>query len=239
MEKIDSEQLDSLAKFQDLEIEMRKLRQQLETEPAILIALAGQCDDKQTQLDECRQRSEELKKEYRSQESDTQLNLDHIKKSQAKLNTVKTNKEYQSLLKEIDEIKKKNSSIEDAMIASLDTIEELEQQIVEHEKDWAELDQQIAEKKAIVEKEREALRLRLTELEGRAGSISDGIHSELMRLYNDIKTKKGGTGIAPVIDAVCQGCHLNIPPQMYNELHRRDSLKNCPWCERIIYWKEG
>jgi predicted nucleic acid-binding Zn-ribbon protein len=29
---------------------------------------------------------------------------------------------------------------------------------------------------------------------------------------------------------------MNIPPQMYNELHRFDSLKNCPHCQRIIYW---
>ena len=238
MDKIDSKQLDSLARFQDMEVEMRKLRQQLETEPAILISLAGQSNEKQTQLDDCRQRSEELKKEYRSQESDTQLNLDHIKKSQAKLNTVKTNKEYQSLLKEIDEIKKKNSSIEDTMIECLDTIESLEQQIVEHEKDGAEIDQQIAEKRAVIDKEREALRLRLAELDSQAGSIAEGIDGKLMRLYNEIKSKKDGTGISPVINAVCQGCHLNIPPQMYNELHRRDSLKVCPWCERIIYWKE-
>lgn len=239
MDKIDSEQLDRLAKLQDLEIEIRRLRQQLETEPGILIALAGQSDEKQTQLDDCRQRTEELKKEYRSLESDTQLNIDHIKKSQAKLNTVKTNKEYQSLLKEIDDIKKKNSSIEDTMIECLDTIEKLEQQISEYEKDCDELGQQIAEKKAAVEKEREVFRDRLADLDGQAKSNSDSIDSELMHIYNGIKMKKGGTGIAPVIAAVCQGCHLNIPPQMYNELHRRDSLKICPWCERIIYWKEG
>jgi len=239
MDKIKSEQLDQLATLQDLEVEMRRLRQQLEIEPAALIALVVQSDEKQTRRDECRRRSEELKKEYRSQESDTLLNLDLIKKSQAKLRSVKTNKEYQSLLKEIDEIEKKNSSIEDTMIECLDTIENLEQQIAEQEKDCTELDQQIDEKKAILEKEREELQIRLAELDNRAEGISDGIDSELVRIYNVIKTKKGGIGIAPVIAAVCQGCHLNIPPQMYNELHRRDSLKICPWCERIIYWKEG
>ncbi|CAB5079821.1 hypothetical protein D3OALGA1CA_42 [Olavius algarvensis associated proteobacterium Delta 3] len=125
------------------------------------------------------------------------------------------------------------------MIEYLDTIENLEQQIAEQEKDCTELDQQIDEKKAILEKEREELQIRLAELDNRAEGISDGIDSELVRIYNVIKTKKGSIGIAPVIAAVCQGCHLNIPPQMYNELHRRDSLKICPWCERIIYWKEG
>lgn len=66
MDKIKSEQLDQLATLQDLEVEMRRLRQQLEIEPAALIALVAQSDEKQTQSDECRRRSEELKKEYRS-----------------------------------------------------------------------------------------------------------------------------------------------------------------------------
>jgi len=239
MDKIDSKQLDRLATLQGVELELQRVRQKLETPPAALIALAGQSDEKQTQLEECQRQSEELKKEYRSNESDTQLNLDHIKKSQAKLSTVKTNKEYQALLKEIDEIKKKNSSIEDLMIACLDSIEDLEKQIFEHERDREEIDQQVAEKKAIVEKEQAALRLRLSDLEARAKEVSDDIDAELLRIYSGIKLKKDGVGIAPVISAVCQGCHMNIPPQMYNELHRRDSLKICPWCERIIYWKEG
>jgi len=239
MDKIDSEHLDRLATLQEFELEMGRLRRKLETPPAALIALAGKSDEKQTQLEDCRSRVEELKKEYRSNESDTQLNLDHIKKSQAKLSSVKTNKEYQAMLKEIDEIKKKNSSIEDVMLDSLDTIEDLEKQISEHEKDCEELDQQIADKKAVIEKEQEALRLRLADLDGRATDVSNDIDGELLRIYNGIKKKKDGVGIAPVISAVCQGCHMNIPPQMYNELHRRDSLKICLWCDRIIYWKEG
>jgi hypothetical protein len=44
-------------------------------------------------------------------------------------------------------------------------------------------------------------------------------------------------GIIAVIDAVCQGCHMNIPPQMYNELQRGDNLTKCPMCQRLIYWK--
>ncbi|MEE9535799.1 MAG: C4-type zinc ribbon domain-containing protein, partial [Desulfobacterales bacterium] len=35
--------------------------------------------------------------------------------------------------------------------------------------------------------------------------------------------------------AVCQGCNVNIPPQLYNELQRFDTLMFCPHCQRIIY----
>jgi len=32
---------------------------------------------------------------------------------------------------------------------------------------------------------------------------------------------------------------MNIPPQMYNELQRYDSLKLCPFCNRILYWDKS
>jgi predicted nucleic acid-binding Zn-ribbon protein len=31
---------------------------------------------------------------------------------------------------------------------------------------------------------------------------------------------------------------MNIPPQVYNELQRCDSLKYCPSCFRIIHWQD-
>ena len=65
--------------------------------------------------------------------------------------------------------------------------------------------------------------------------VSAEIEPELMKTYITIRENRG-TAVAGVNDAVCQGCHLNIPPQMYNELQRCDSLKFCPHCQRIIYW---
>ncbi|RLB78229.1 MAG: hypothetical protein DRH24_14815, partial [Deltaproteobacteria bacterium] len=43
----------------------------------------------------------------------------------------------------------------------------------------------------------------------------------------------------PVKDALCHGCNVNLPPQLYNELFLGDSLKFCPNCQRIIYLKES
>ncbi|HFB84009.1 MAG TPA: hypothetical protein ENJ72_04385, partial [Thermodesulfatator sp.] len=42
-----------------------------------------------------------------------------------------------------------------------------------------------------------------------------------------------------VNDAICEGCHMNIPPQLYNELMRDNRLMECPLCQRIIYHKDS
>jgi predicted nucleic acid-binding Zn-ribbon protein len=51
----------------------------------------------------------------------------------------------------------------------------------------------------------------------------------------EVKQRCGGIGLVQVENAVCKGCYLNIPPQLYNELHRGNELRMCPHCHRLIY----
>jgi len=67
-------------------------------------------------------------------------------------------------------------------------------------------------------------------------TLSETVEPELMKHYMELKQQIKGGVMASVQNAVCNGCHMNIPPQMYNELQRFDSLKYCPFCRRIIYW---
>ncbi|UCD32982.1 MAG: hypothetical protein JSV38_03655, partial [Desulfobacterales bacterium] len=79
---------------------------------------------------------------------------------------------------------------------------------------------------------------RLAELENDWESVSGKIDSGLLKTYDLIKERnKGRLAVVPVKDAVCHGCNVNLPPQLYNELYRGDTLKFCPNCQRIIYWE--
>ena len=181
----------------------------------------------------------ELKKEYRDYESDVKINLGKIKKSQEKLRSVKTNKEYQSLLKEIEDVNSKNSLIEDKMIECLDRIDETEDIIEKRKEDYLQLSDHINSEKLNIEHEAVIDKKKLDELDMDRKKVSGLIDSQLFKTYLVIKEQqRGGLAVVPVKDAVCHGCNVNLPPQLYNELFRYKSLKFCPNCQRIIYLKE-
>jgi hypothetical protein len=181
----------------------------------------------------------ELKKEYRDYESDVKINLGKIKKSQEKLRSVKTNKEYQSLLKEIEDVNSKNSLIEDKMIECLDRIDETEGIIEKRKEDYLQLSDHINSEKQNIEHEAVIDKKKLDELDMDRKKVSGLIDSQLFKTYLMIKEQqRGGLAVVPVKDAVCHGCNVNLPPQLYNELFRYKSLKFCPNCQRIIYLKE-
>jgi predicted nucleic acid-binding Zn-ribbon protein len=152
---------------------------------------------------------------------------------------VKTNKEYQSSLKEIENLEKRNSKIEDEMIEFLDRIEGAEKKIAETKSEYSKLMDQADTEKAAIKAEADRGKQRLSLLHERLDDISKGIDAKLLEQFNRTKVKQTNRiAMVAAKDAVCQGCNMNIPPQMYNELHRFDSLQNCPHCQRIIYLYE-
>ena len=178
---------------------------------------------------------ENQRKKYREIESELNMNAPRIDKSKEKLRAVKNNKEYQSLLKEIEDLKKQSSSMEDNMLECLEQTEKLEAAIKESETEFQSIKEHIQHEKEDVGKAAEKGKLELETLNTEWEQVSAAVAPEILKTFEKTRQLVGGVTIAPVINAVCQGCHMNIPPQLYNDIQRFDSLKYCPSCQRIIY----
>lgn len=176
-----------------------------------------------------------LRKQYRSDENEIRVIDTQISKSQEKLRAVKTNKEYQSTLKEIDEYKLKSSRIEDQMLDYLERIEAAEAQLVTQKADLTDIRGEIEGKQKEILHMAAQQRKELELLEKERHQIWENISAKLQSLYLRVKRQGHGIAVAAISDAVCQVCRMNIPPQLYNELQRFDDLRMCPNCQRIIY----
>jgi len=226
-----------LIRLQEIDTEIKCIELMLASVTEKHAALDSRLEACEFGLEQDKTLVDEVRKKYRAYESDTKVNTSMAKKSEERLRSVKTNKEYQSILKEIEDLKSKNSVIEDAMLECLDRIEDVEKNLEIKTQQYAAVSAQIAsEKKAIINESKKAGK-KLQQLKADWDVVSGTIQPELLSTFLRVK-EKIGTAVVPVIDAVCQGCHLNIPPQMFNELQRNDILRFCPQCQRIIFWRK-
>ena len=90
----------------------------------------------------------------------------------------------------------------------------------------------------------EALQAQISEIDQavdkaslRRQSIAAEIAADLMSRYELILSRRGGTAVVEVTGGICQGCYMNIPPQLWNELIRSEKVNLCPSCQRIVYYK--
>ena len=229
------EQLAILVRHQRIELEKDAIRKILSIVPNRLGALDAEFAEFETRLKAENEGLDELKKTYRAHESEVRENLSKIKKSKERLNMVKTNKEYQAILKEIEDIEQKNSGIEDIMLEYLEKIEEKEKNLAGIRKQSVPLKEKIATEKETILQEQQVSEKRLAKLQADGEAISAKAQPDFWKNYLKVKERVGSIAVASVSNAVCSGCNMNIPAQLYNELHRFDSIRYCPFCRRIIY----
>jgi len=234
------QQIESLIRLQTIEIDTRKANQRIAEISKKNEELDRQLAEFKALMEDEGRQNDGIKKEYRDYEVTFQDNLSRIGKSKEKLALANNNKEYQSCLKEIEELEKKNDALEDEMLGILDRIEAAEDKIKAREQEYAALSEKIAEGRRkisaeidVKQQELEALRQDLEEARAK-------IDPDVMAIFEKAKKlQRNEIALARVVDAVCLGCNVTIPAQLYNELHRQDSIKFCPKCGRIAYWSES
>ncbi len=114
-------------------IELQKMESAAGRITARKKALPIQMEALETEFSACcavveteREQLESLRKSRREKDSQLQAGQETLKRTRERLFEVKTNKEYQSILKEIETLEAKNSRMEDEIISLLDELDALE-----------------------------------------------------------------------------------------------------------------
>ncbi|MGB5991924.1 MAG: hypothetical protein WBG61_06320, partial [Desulfobacterales bacterium] len=195
------EQIKVLVKLQHLDTETVRIKSTLNDVSKKLENLDSSLKEIEQTIKDQESVLNELTKEYRDYESDVKMNLAKNKKSQERLRSVKTNKEYQSMLKEIEDVNSKNSSIEDKMIECLERMDETEEIIAKKKDEYLLFSDRIKSEKENIEREAGINKKKLDELDMDRKNVSGLIDSQLFKKYLVIREQQqGGLAVVPVKD---------------------------------------
>jgi predicted nucleic acid-binding Zn-ribbon protein len=204
---------------------------QMEEREREFSALCAVVETQQEQL-------EGLRKRRREKDTQLQTGQETLKRARERLFDVKTNKEYQSILKEIETLEAKNSRMEDEIISLLDELDRLETAVKTKEGELNVSRLRYEEQKAQLAEELNSLAEELTVSLRKSDELKRKIPADFLRKYEQIKGIGRGLAVVSVWKEMCSGCHMSIPPQLYNELQKSTTLlTTCPNCNRIVYWE--
>jgi hypothetical protein len=65
--------------------------------------------------------------------------------------------------------------------------------------------------------------------------VRSGIPREIAELYDRIATRRR-PAVVTITREICAGCRVDIPPQTYIELRRREKIVCCGRCQRILLY---
>ncbi|MBF0102847.1 MAG: hypothetical protein HQK77_18250 [Desulfobacterales bacterium] len=234
--KSEQEQMDLLIQLQKNENETSQIKTRISNNEKRNTELDQMIVNNETTIQEKENEFKELQRKYRSYDSDLKMHLTKQEKQEQRLREVRSNKEYELMLKEIDDLKALSSKLEDEMISFLDLIDEQEKAILSQKKAYEELKIAIHNEKKLIEVNNQKNEELLKELSKIYDEIIPEIDHPLLERYTYLQ-KTCGRAIVSVSNEMCCGCYMNIPPQMYIELQRTKTMRFCPRCQRIIYWE--
>ncbi len=235
--------LDGLLKLQSIERELSQVRRRLKTRQSAVDLQQHRIDRHQEQWEARQEKSNTRRKDADRHELDLRQSEERVAKLRSALNTAKTNKEYATILTQINTLKADNAKLEEStlrMIQDVDTVrieaDKIKEQIEAETKRLDEIKQTNA---AEIKK----LDGMLAELKVRRGEAAEGLVPEGLAVFKRVADRYDGEAMAaiqiegkkPPYDYICGGCYMSLSAEHANALRVRDEIRICNNCGRILY----
>ena len=151
---------------------------------------------------------------------------------------VKSNKEYDEIVKSIeslfDEVNKNENKIKDTTDKSdilISEIENLETKLTEYS-------EELEEKQQTLNELNEEYKIEETALHDKRNNLASKIDEENLVFYDRINGMYKGEATAIVRKGNCSGCFNSIPPQRVIEIKAAEKIYTCQSCGRILISEE-
>lgn len=228
-------QLGLLVTLQGVDLAIRQVEAAIAAKPREIEVLTRTRDEALATLAGRRKAFEDQDRERRRLEAEITQEQYNLQRAQRKLLDVKTNKEYTAMLTEIEGIKQKISGYEDAVLQLMELAESQKGEIQGIERQVEQEDLRLTEGRQRNQAEVAVLEQFLAEKRRRREETMRQIERPLLDLYVRLGSRKG-VAVAGIKNGACQGCFLNLPPQLVQEVRHSDRVLTCFHCHRILYW---
>ncbi|MEJ2033664.1 MAG: C4-type zinc ribbon domain-containing protein [Deltaproteobacteria bacterium] len=225
----------SLVELQEIDHQISELEAQIAGGYAELEKSQAEITERRDEINRLQEKIEANETRRREMEAGVEDELARIKDRQNKLMNVQTNREYQSLLKEIEDGKKNNKQREEELVLLMEETESLQSKFAEETNVCKAKEKLLGEEEAKAEKQAAELNGKKAKVAKVRAEKAGEVSPALLRKYEMLRERRNGTALAPVHNGVCRGCNMNIPPQLFIELQKAEQLLSCPTCNRLMF----
>ena len=233
-----NELIEQLVALQEIDLVIDKIDNEIKHEQDGLDGRISSLVEREGRIGEQESMIEELEKERRTLEDEMTDKIAHVKERQSKMMQVQTSREQTALLKEIEDAKKNVKENEEKIVSIMEQVEKLSAEATE-EKNL------LKSEKTLVDEEKVKVKSVIDELskgkktkKNKRDKQANAVNGSMIQKYEVLRERRNGLAIVNVLDGVCQGCFMNLPPQKYNMLLRGDQVLECPSCQRLIYHQD-
>jgi len=233
------EDLELLIELQVLDYDRGELERSKEYIPDMMENLKREIDENEANFLNTEKELSEAKIIQNDLELEIATQQESLKKLKTQMMAIKTNKEYDALVSQIDAIRELISEKETALLEVIDRVETLEGSIDEIRKKAEESKKQNEEQLNILQEKMDSVGSKIQMKDDDRHNITVRVSKRVMSIYERVRKSRGGSVVVTVKKRACGACFKALPPHRIQELKRADQLITCDNCGRLLIWQNG
>ncbi len=227
--------VEKLLVLQDRDVRMGQLKAEARRIPAELEAVDARVQQESSRLETLRQVLKHIETERKKLEIDAESKRAQITKYQQQLAQIKSNTEYQALLKEIAGLERQITVIEDSELELMEKAEQTQPELRQEQALLKELTAKVESEKSTLKSRAAMIEEELAKLQGDRQTLAGEVEDDVLGRYERLMRSKGDAAVVAIHNGNCGGCHLHIPTQLVHNARYGEQLTSCDYCGRILY----
>ena len=145
-------------------------------------------------------------------------------------------KELENLQSEIESLHRRQTELEDAELEVMEQREEIQTRLAALREELAGIESSLADTAASRDSALGEIAAEIEKTAAQRAETAATLPSELLELYDKLRTSSGGVGAAALHRGQCQGCHLQLNTTDLNRIRdaEPDEVVRCEECRRIL-----
>jgi uncharacterized protein len=227
--------IESLIQLQVIDKKLNEIEMLRGDLPKQVEALQSEGEELKGEIETDKKSIHDFTTERHSLDTDLISNKERIGKYNDQLYKATSNKEYEATSSQIEyceqELKRIQARINEIEYKTLELEEALkpkEEKLQALMEDFQQRQAELNVKIAETAKEE-------NELKDQRGHFLPGIRKDILNKYERIRKAKNNMAVSPIVKESCGGCFNQVPPQVIIELRKKDAIRTCEYCGRILY----
>lgn len=227
--------IDKYIELSELDRLIVEIGAQLERYPALLSRLNSEQKSYEEALAGAQERLERAAHDRRQAEKEIDALRVNVSKYLAQQNRVKTNKEYQAILHEIENAQNKIDEWETQGLEHLEAEDEAARIKREAEENLARLHGEGEVERQRIQTQIEEKQARLASINKKKAALLGPLDEEAREEYEILNKRYPGSAVAPMQDDHCGGCNWRLVLSTQQHVHQGEGLVRCDHCRRYLY----
>lgn len=233
--------LELLIQLQEIDTRIHEQELAREQLPATVQELEAAIEQAKKAFDGAVEKQENAEKELKTFDDQILAAQQGLERSQERLNSIKTNREYDAVHAEIETQKNMVATSESRKKKLTEEVERLKEAVEAAKKGYEEVGEKNDPVIADLKTKIDAIDSVIAGIMKERGAITPGIGKSTLRTYDQIRRhRKNAKIISPVNHArTCTVCYKVLEPHIISEVRRSTRLNLCQNCGSILIWTEN